>query len=120
MPKIKYLAPEEVKQINTELGCKGMISEGNLSFVLDEIRDLHESLERKAIVLLYKLIQSHPFLDGNKRTAFLTMIEFLHRNGKDIKYSKMLDYLNRRLLYDIADNKIVLEDVENIFEEVIR
>ena len=84
------------------------------------MKDLHESIERKAIVLLYKLIRSHPFLDCNKRTAFLTMIEFLHRNGKEVGYSRMLDYLNRKLLYDIADNSITLEDTGSILEDVIR
>ena len=32
------------------------------------------------------IIKNHPFLDGNKRTGFLTMDLFLRLNGKVIKF----------------------------------
>ena len=35
----------------------------------------------KAAILCARLIQNHPLPDGNKRTAFLCMIEFIERNG---------------------------------------
>jgi death on curing protein len=36
----------------------------------------------KARVLVVHLAKNHPLPDGNKRTAYLAMIEFLARNGR--------------------------------------
>jgi death-on-curing family protein len=35
----------------------------------------------KAAIILYNIVKNHPFSDGNKRTAFLTLISFLNRCG---------------------------------------
>jgi death-on-curing protein len=35
----------------------------------------------KAAIILYSIVKNHPFSDGNKRTAFLTLISFLNRCG---------------------------------------
>ncbi len=32
-------------------------------------------------MLGYRLLRNHPFLDGNKRVAFLAMVEMAERNG---------------------------------------
>lgn len=55
------------------------------------------------------IIQYHSFVDGNKRTAFAVMIEFLAQNGYEINY----------------DNDEMVEKIENIasknitFEEFV-
>ncbi|HUY06407.1 MAG TPA: type II toxin-antitoxin system death-on-curing family toxin [Acidimicrobiales bacterium] len=36
----------------------------------------------KVAVLGFRLARNHPLPDGNKRTAFLAMIEFAERNGR--------------------------------------
>ncbi len=36
----------------------------------------------KAAVLCWHLVKNHPLPDGNKRAAFLALIEFAHRNGR--------------------------------------
>ena len=36
--------------------------------------------------LCFYLIKSHPFLDGNKRTATLVAVSFLNQNGWDLRY----------------------------------
>lgn len=74
-----------------------MISEGNLDFILTKVKDTNLSIERKAITLLYDLITAHPFLDCNKRTAFVAMQIFLKRNGKELSYSEANEYLFKRL-----------------------
>lgn len=43
--------------------------------------DLYPSLFEKAAALFESLIKNHPFVDGNKRTAALSSISFLQRNG---------------------------------------
>jgi death-on-curing protein len=47
-------------------------------------KKLYESVFAKAGVLLKKLAGHHPFVDGNKRTAFVSTALFLHRNGRKI------------------------------------
>lgn len=36
---------------------------------------------RLAGVLAHSLVKNHPFVDGNKRTATVAMLEFLYLNG---------------------------------------
>lgn len=36
----------------------------------------------KAAVLCWHLVKNHPLPDGNKRAAFLSLIEFVERNGR--------------------------------------
>ncbi|WP_433183990.1 type II toxin-antitoxin system death-on-curing family toxin [Actinoallomurus sp. CA-150999] len=43
--------------------------------------DFYPDLPTKAAVLCVHLAKNHPFPDGNKRVAFLAMIEFMERNG---------------------------------------
>jgi death-on-curing protein len=47
-------------------------------------RDLYPSLEEKAAALLHSLCQNQPFIDGNKRVAFVAMRTFLRMNERDI------------------------------------
>lgn len=44
--------------------------------------EFHPGLPRKIAVLGYRLVRNHPFIDGNKRVAFLAMVEMAERNGK--------------------------------------
>lgn len=43
--------------------------------------EFHPGLTRKIAILGYRLVRNHPFPDGNKRVAFLAMIEMAERNG---------------------------------------
>lgn len=119
MSKIFYLTAKEIKEVNKILGCNGVISEGNLEFTVAKIEDLDTTIENKAITLLYDLIISHPFLDCNKRTSFVSMQIFLNRNGKELEYSKSNEDLLKKLLYDIADNKITYGVVERLIIKMI-
>ena len=42
------------------------------------------SLFELATVFVFSLTKNHPFIDGNKRTAFICMIMFLKLNGADL------------------------------------
>jgi death-on-curing protein len=44
--------------------------------------EFYPDLVAKARVLVVHLAKNCPLLDGNKRTAYLAMIEFLARNGR--------------------------------------
>jgi death on curing protein len=43
--------------------------------------EFYPDLEMKAAVLCARIAKNHPLPDGNKRTAFLAMLEFLDANG---------------------------------------
>ncbi|MBI4788962.1 MAG: type II toxin-antitoxin system death-on-curing family toxin [Chloroflexi bacterium] len=47
--------------------------------------ELYPDLVSKAAILFFALIKNHPFLDGNKRTALLSLLEFVKRNGHAIE-----------------------------------
>jgi len=42
------------------------------------------SIEELAATMAYGIARNHPFVDGNKRTAYVCMRLFLKLNGKDI------------------------------------
>ena len=45
-------------------------------------KDLYRGLAGKGSVLFYLLIKNHPFQNGNKRIAVMTLLYFLHKNGR--------------------------------------
>ena len=47
-------------------------------------KSLYPSLADKATALAYSLVMNHPFADGNKRTGYGAMMQFLSRNGYTI------------------------------------
>jgi death-on-curing protein len=44
-------------------------------------QEFYPELVEKAAVLCSHLVRNHPLPDGNKRTAYLCLIEFIERNG---------------------------------------
>lgn len=44
--------------------------------------ELFPTLEAKAAIYCARLVSYHPLPDGNKRTAYDVMIEFVERNGR--------------------------------------
>ena len=44
--------------------------------------EAYPTFEAKAAVLCSRLIKNHPLPDGNKRAAFLSLLEFVGRNGR--------------------------------------
>src|SRR5579859_3083860 len=46
--------------------------------------DLYPSLFEKAAAFLHSMTMNHPFLDGNKRTAYEVTKRFLYTNGYNV------------------------------------
>ncbi|MEX0616930.1 MAG: type II toxin-antitoxin system death-on-curing family toxin [Candidatus Woykebacteria bacterium] len=91
-----YLSAQNVIQIHYELvdatgGSQGLRNLGLLESALARPQqtfdgeDLYSTLEIKAAALVHSLLLNHMFVDGNKRTATVVMIEFLTLNGKKFK-----------------------------------
>jgi death on curing protein len=47
------------------------------------------TLYQLAAAIGYGICKNHPFMDGNKRTAFLATVVFLERNGLHIRASEL-------------------------------
>jgi death-on-curing protein len=67
---------------------------------------LHPDRPSQAAALLQSLASNHPFVDGNKRTAFTAMDVFLRLNGarleatEDDKYGFVIDVVTNRLEFE--------------------
>jgi death on curing protein len=72
-------------------GESGILNLGALESALAQPRmtfdgqDLYPTLVEKSAALGFSLIQNHPFVDGNKRTAHAAMETFLVLNGYQIE-----------------------------------
>lgn len=93
---MKYLTPQNVIQIHFELveatgGLQGLRDLGLLESAVLRPQatfggeDLYPTLIIKAAALAHSLLLNHVFADGNKRTATISMVEFLVLNGKKFK-----------------------------------
>jgi len=58
-------------------------------------KSLYQTLESKASILFYLMTKNHPFQNGNKRIAVVTLYYFLHSNGRKLKVDNLK-------LYDFA------------------
>jgi death on curing protein len=88
-PALRYVDFEDAAYINKQVMKSdkiGMLGLGNLRFCLERARSVAETgikesdLTLKAAHLIFCIIRNHPFLDGNKRTAFQCAYIFLQLN----------------------------------------
>ncbi len=92
---IKHLGKAEVLSIYFEIIAKfgkekGVVDEGNLESMLYRVEDYsaktkEETIFWKATILLERIVLGHPFVDGNKRTAFQVTKTFLKLNCYELE-----------------------------------
>lgn len=73
-------------------------------------RELYPTLLDKAAALFYLMIKNHPFENGNKRIAVMTLLYFLHKNQKWLHIPPLV-------LYQFAKN-VAASDAKKKDEEV--
>jgi len=83
MTKIETLTREAVININRRFTDAGIRSDAEIDFIIYKVGNVR-GLNRKAATLLLEIARRHPFVDGNKRTAFDAMMTFLELNGKKL------------------------------------
>jgi len=92
MDEIDYLTYQDVLDIHTEQlalygGLDGIRDENSVRSSLDMPRagafgqDFFPAIEDKAAAYLYHFAAAQGFVDGNKRTALVSCVAFLARNG---------------------------------------
>jgi death-on-curing protein len=88
----KFIEIDQVLQIHADQiesfgGSRGIRDRGLLESALAQPRAtfggelLNPTISEQAAAYLYHLAMNHPFIDGNKRTAFAVMDTFLTLNG---------------------------------------
>ena len=98
MPIPKFLDAEAVlrlhaRQLERFGGTAGVRAEGLLDSALAQPKAtfggelLHSTLAQQAAAYLYHLAKNHPFVDGNKRTAFAVADTFLRINGTRLSWT---------------------------------
>jgi len=96
---IHYLSEAEIIAINEEVisnfgGLHGVKDLNLLHLAAGRpqmsvaFQDAYKSIFNKAAALFHSIINNHPFLDGNKRTALLSAISFLERNKWGIEFKR--------------------------------
>ena len=48
--------------------------------------EAYPAFVEKAAILCARIIQDHPLPDGNRRAAFLCLVEFVERNGRRLEF----------------------------------
>jgi len=72
------------------------------------------SLQRMAAAYAFAITTNHPFVDGNKRAAFIASIAFLKLNGLRLTADKTDRYLT---FYGLAAGTITEEELAEWFEK---
>ena len=118
--EVHYLSSNEVLLIHDHAigefgGSFGLMSPGQLESSIAAPRqtmfgeELYPDLFSKAAILFYLLVMNHAFVDGNKRTAALSLIEFLERNGYTLNAANDELY---QFTIDVASSVSTKEEVE--------
>ena len=69
-------------------------------------KSLYPTFEMKAAMLFYLLIKNHPFQNGNKRVAVVTLLYFLDKNGRTFDVdNKLLYEFSREIAASDAKDK---------------
>lgn len=122
VPKAVVLAIHQ-RQVEKFGGLDGIRDEGLLDSALAQPQAtffeelLHPTISTQAAAYLYHLAKNHPFLDGNKRTAFATTIAFLRINGYELSMSEEAAY---NMVMQVAQGEISKEELAQILEQHLR
>lgn len=127
MIEYRYLTIEEVIMINCmtikQYSSNEIIGVASIDLLESAInrlkqsvfgQDAYNSIFEKAAALFESLSKNHPFFNANKRTAFISMIQFLRYNGYKFKMSnkKSIDFT-----CDVVLKKINFNQIYNIIKK---
>ena len=110
------------RQIERFGGTHGVRDEGLLESALAQPQAtfggefLHPTISEQAAAYLYHIAMNHPFIDGNKRTAFAVTDTFLRLNGCALNLTDDEVY---DLVMRVARGTITKEELSTEFESCI-
>lgn len=99
MPSVSYLTVEQVEHIHDRViaetgGSLGIVNRAMLESAVERPRsgiqghEFYPTLHEKTAAVLHSIITTHPFADGNKRTAMTVAEVFLTLNGHELSASQ--------------------------------
>ncbi|MBN3925933.1 type II toxin-antitoxin system death-on-curing family toxin [Nostoc sp. NMS4] len=106
-------------EINSFGGTSGVRDKGLLDSALAQPQAtfggelLHPTIHQQAAAYLYHLAMNHPFIDGNKRTAFAIMDTFITLNGYTLNLSQEQAY---NLVIQVVQKEISKEELSAFLE----
>ncbi|MEH2447670.1 MAG: type II toxin-antitoxin system death-on-curing family toxin [Nostoc sp.] len=106
-------------EINSFGGTSGVRDKGLLDSALAQPQAtfggelLHLTIHEQAAAYLYHLAMNHPFIDGNKRTAFAVMDTFITLNGYSLNLSQEQAY---NLVIQVVQKEISKEELSAFLE----
>lgn len=127
MPTPKFISLDEVLELHADQissfgGTPGVRDEGLLDSALAQPQAtfggqfLHPTISEQAAAYLYHIAMNHPFIDGNKRTAFAVMDTFLRLNGCALNLTDDRAY---DLVMRVARGTMTKEELSTEFESCI-
>jgi death on curing protein len=117
MTALMILTPEKILDIHKLIICNfggidGVLCQGTIDYLVDQI-NAESDLFRKAALALHIVANCHPFMDGNKRSAFQIAELILSSEGYAIiaKEETIIQMLLRIASYEcqVDEVKIWLE-----------
>ena len=110
------------RQIERFGGTPGVRDEGLLESALAQPQAtfggqfLHSTISEQAAAYLYHIAMNHPFIDGNKRSAFAVTDTFLRLNGGALNLTDDEVY---DLVMRVARGTMTKEELSTEFESCI-
>jgi death on curing protein len=124
---IEFLTTDEVLELHDDPiatfgGTLGVRDQGLLESALAQPQAtfggqlLHTTIYEQAAAYLFRLAMNHPFLDGNKRTAYAVMTVFLRINGYRLNLSQEEKY---SLVFRVVEDKFSKEKLAEYLSQVV-
>ena len=121
---IHYVTYQHVVEVHDNLideygGLRGILNEGLLKSALEvpkarfNGKDLHRTIFDKTAAYLFHLIQNHPFVDGNKRTASMAAMIFFAWNCK--KAFTIFDAEYQEIILGTAQGIVSKKEIAKFF-----
>ena len=79
--------------------------------------ELYPTLTDKAAILFFRLIQNHPFQNGNKRIATASMLVFLHINNHWL-YVSQKELANKAISLASSGQDKINKNIDDILSEL--
>ena len=97
-------------------GLPGVRDEATLEYLIYTVKKENDPVEKSALII-YTLATLHPFMDGNKRTAFMAA------NNQFALYGYLIDTSNEEVyqfMLMVADNQKTLKDIKRWVRRYMR
>ncbi|EPS8491637.1 type II toxin-antitoxin system death-on-curing family toxin [Yersinia enterocolitica] len=114
-----FLTANDIAEFNAEIIPNGRPDNSKIEAVASRVLNAHhydnvDDVYQLAAIYLIAISRGHIFLDGNKRTAFQSMVLFLGINGVDLRASNQLE----ELTVEAAQGKIGVEQITEQLREL--